>query len=120
MNARMFLNYSQLFIIIHSFTFIPFLHIHLVNIYRMSTMLKIKCVRLDRTCCAHSVVTPWTVAHQASLSMGFSRQEYWSGFAMPSSRGSSQPRDPIQVSLIAGCSLRSEPAVKLAPWWLRQ
>ena len=24
-------------------------------------------------------VTPWTVAHQASLSMGFSRQEYWSG-----------------------------------------
>ena len=25
-------------------------------------------------------VTPWTVAHQASLSMGLSRQEYWSGF----------------------------------------
>ena len=24
--------------------------------------------------------TPWTVAHQAPLSMGFSRQEYWSGF----------------------------------------
>ena len=24
-------------------------------------------------------MTPWTVAHQASLSMGFSRQEYWSG-----------------------------------------
>ena len=25
------------------------------------------------------VVTPWTVAHQTPLSMGFSRQEYWSG-----------------------------------------
>ena len=24
-------------------------------------------------------VTPWMVAHQAPLSMGFSRQEYWSG-----------------------------------------
>ena len=24
-------------------------------------------------------VTPWTVAHQAPLSLGFSRQEYWSG-----------------------------------------
>ena len=24
-------------------------------------------------------VTPWTVAYQAPLSMGFSRQEYWSG-----------------------------------------
>ena len=26
-----------------------------------------------------SFVTPWTVAHQTPLSMGFSRQEYWSG-----------------------------------------
>ena len=37
--------------------------------------------------CVHLFVTPWTVAHQASLSMEFSRQEYW--VAMPSSRGSS-------------------------------
>ena len=29
-------------------------------------------------------VTPWTVAHQASLSMEFSRQEYWSGLPLPS------------------------------------
>ena len=28
-------------------------------------------------------VTLWTVAHQAPLSMGFSRQEYWSGFLCP-------------------------------------
>ena len=28
--------------------------------------------------------TPWTVAHQASPSMGFSRQEYWSGLLFPS------------------------------------
>ena len=28
-------------------------------------------------------VTPWTVARQASLSMGFSRQEYWSGLSCP-------------------------------------
>ena len=30
-------------------------------------------------------LTPWTAAHQAPLSTGFSRQEYWSGFAFPSS-----------------------------------
>ena len=30
------------------------------------------------------LVTPWTVAHQAPLSMRFSRQEYWSGFPFPS------------------------------------
>ena len=29
-------------------------------------------------------VTPWTVVYQASLSMGFSRQEYWSGLPFPS------------------------------------
>ena len=29
-------------------------------------------------------VTSWTVAHQAPLSMGFSRQEYWSGLLFPS------------------------------------
>ena len=28
--------------------------------------------------------TPWTVAHQAPLSMGFSRQEFWSGLPLPS------------------------------------
>ena len=28
--------------------------------------------------------TPWTVAHQAPLFMGFSRQEYWSGLPFPS------------------------------------
>ena len=30
------------------------------------------------------VLTPWTAAHQAPLSMGFSRQEYWSGMPLPS------------------------------------
>ena len=30
--------------------------------------------------------TPWTVAYQAPLSMGFSRQEYWSGLPFPSPR----------------------------------
>ena len=33
---------------------------------------------------SNSFVTPWTVARQAPLSMGFSRQEYWSGLPFPS------------------------------------
>ena len=28
--------------------------------------------------------TPWTAAHQAPLSLGFSRQEHWSGLPLPS------------------------------------
>ena len=34
--------------------------------------------------CVRLFVTPWTVAHQAPLSMEFSRQEYWSGVPFPS------------------------------------
>ena len=43
--------------------------------------------------CTHSLsrvklfATPWTVAHQAPLSTGFSRQEFWSGLPFPSPRG---------------------------------
>ena len=32
------------------------------------------------------LVTPWTAAYQAPLSIGFSRQEYWSGVPLPSPR----------------------------------
>ena len=34
--------------------------------------------------CVQLFVTLWTVAHQAPLSMDFSRQEYWSGLPTPS------------------------------------
>ena len=30
------------------------------------------------------LVTPWSAAYQAPLSMGFSMQEYWSGVPLPS------------------------------------
>ena len=38
------------------------------------------------------VATPWTVAHQAPPSMGFSRQEYWSGVPLPSPMHESEKR----------------------------
>ena len=46
--------------------------------------------------------TPWTVAHQAPLSMGNLQARILEWVPMPSSRGSSQPRDWTQVSHIAG------------------
>ena len=46
--------------------------------------------------------TPGTVACQAALSMGSSRQEYWSGLPFPSLFPSSQSRDWTQFSCIAG------------------
>ena len=48
--------------------------------------------------CVHLFVTLWTAARQAPLSMGFPRQEYWSGLPFPSPRGSSWPRDQTRIS----------------------
>ena len=44
--------------------------------------------------------TPRTVAHQAPLSVRFSRQEYWSGLPFFFSRGSFQPRDQTRIPCI--------------------
>ena len=38
---------------------------------------------LSHFSCVQLFATLWTVAHQAPLSMGFSRQEHWSGFHAP-------------------------------------
>ena len=55
---------------------------------------------------SHSVmsnsVTPWSIAHQAPLSMGILQASILEWAAMPSSRGSSQPRNRTQVFHIAG------------------
>ena len=42
---------------------------------------KVQGKSLSRLCL---FTTPWTAAHQAPPSMGFSRQEYWSGVPLPS------------------------------------
>ena len=57
-------------------------------------------------------VTPWTVARQAPLSMGFSRQEYWSELPLPSPEESSQPRDCTGSPALQADSLVSEPLGK--------
>ena len=46
--------------------------------------------------------TPWTVAHQAPPSMGFSMARILEWVVLSFSRGSSQPRDWTRVSLLAG------------------
>ena len=56
--------------------------------------------------------TPWTVAHQAPLSMGFSRQEYWSGLPFPSPGDLPIPGiEPMSPELQAD-ALTSEPSGK--------
>ena len=56
--------------------------------------------------------TPWTVAHQAPLSVGSSRQEYWSGLPFPPPGDLPDPViEPRSLALQAD-SLLSEPTGK--------
>ena len=50
-------------------------------LYRAPSLLEVKVKSLSHV---RLFATPWTVAYQASLSMGFSRQECWSGLPFPS------------------------------------
>ena len=65
-------------------------------------------------CISCVLIVQWTVAHQACLSMEFSRQEYWSGLPFPS------PKDHPDTGIKLGSlalqvdSLPSEPAGKPA------
>ena len=56
--------------------------------------------------------TPWTVAHQASPSMGFSRQEYWSRLPVPSPGDLPDPGIEPRSPMLQADTLTSEPPEK--------
>ena len=85
--------------------------------------------------CVQLFATPWTVAHQAPLSMEFSRQEYWSGLPFPSplpfNPASSLEKgdalsSPLPLDSLSPRFFRGQPKVSLsapgppppAPWTL--
>ena len=57
-------------------------------------------------------MTPWTVARQAPLSMGFSRQEYWSGLPFPSLGDLPDPGIKPGSPAVQADSLLTEPGGK--------
>ena len=82
---------------------------------------------LSRVCVLSHVrlcATPWTVAHQAPLSMGFSRQEHWSGVQFPSPGDFPNPGIEPMSPALAGRFFTTEPHGKpmnvyealLKPW----
>ena len=66
-------------------------------------------------CCVQLSVTSWTVAHQAPLSMGVFKQEYWSASLFPSlgdlPNPGIKPASPVSPTLQAD-SLPAEPSGK--------
>ena len=60
-------------------------------------------------------VTPWTVAYQVPLSMGFSRQEYWSGLLFSSPGDLPDPGMELRSPALQADALPSE-SPKTAEW----
>ena len=61
----------------HHSVILCFLYFEFMLLGTLCVLSHFSCVRLS--------ATPWTMASQAPLSMGFSRQEHWSGLPFPSS-----------------------------------
>ena len=57
-------------------------------------------------------MTPWTVVHQAPLSMGFPRQKYWSGLPFPSPGDLPDPGIKPRSSVLASGFFTTEPPGK--------
>ena len=74
------------------------------------------CVLVAQLCLSLSLVqfsaTPWIVARQTPLSMGFSRQEYWSRLPFPSPGDLPDPRIEPGSPTLQADSLPSEPPEK--------
>ena len=75
---------------------------------KLEITLKQCCGLVARSC--PTLKIPWTVAHQAPLSMGFSRQKYWSGLPF-SSPGIFQPQE--SKSRLLCC--QQSPALQVDP-----
>ena len=67
------------------------------------------CVLVARSCL---IVALWTVAHQVPLSMGFSRQEYWSGLPFPTPEDLPDTGIEPRSSAVQADSSLSEPRGK--------
>ena len=59
-----------------------------------------------------TLATPWTIARQAPLSIGPSRQEYWSGLPFPSPGDLPDPGIEPEAPTLAGRSFTIEPQRK--------
>ena len=78
-------------------------------------VLIVTCFTSENVCACLAMidsVTPWTIACQAPPSVGFSRQEHWSGWPFPPPRGLPQPGMESVCPALAGRFFTGEPSGK--------
>ena len=92
-------------ILYHCATGKPISSIHVWSEVKWSEVKSLSHVRL--------FVTPWTVAYQAPLSLGFFRQEYWNGLPFPSP--GDLPAPGIKLAPLASPASLGKPSIR---WWM--
>ena len=95
---------------------------HCENEYSLCSRVYSHCAVLSRLSCVWLFVTSRTVARQAPLSVGFSREEYWSGLPFPSPGDLPGPEIKLKSPALQVDSLPSElpgkPIVSLVPGFI--
>ena len=90
----------------------PFSYTFLLKLTDLEVHYMVVVVVVRSLSCVRLFATPWTVAYQAPLSMGFSRQEYWSGLPFPSPGDLPNPGIEPRSPALEADSLTSEPPGK--------
>ena len=103
----------------HFIYFWPFIYLcpclSVVIFFALSLLCTCACM-LSRFSCVQLFATLWTVAHQAPMSMGFSRQEYWNGLPCPPPGDLSNPGTKPASPTLQVDSLPTEPPGKPPSW----
>ena len=100
---------GYLVILFQFFFFFFFSKKNWVNAFTISVW---PCVRAQSFSLVQLFVTPWTIACQAPLSLGFPRQEYWSAWPSPSPEGLPDPGIEPASPVLAGGFFTTEPPGK--------
>ena len=92
LSLHIYISIIYIYIHIYTYMYICIIHIHIyfICVYIYIAYICYVLSPFSRV----QLCNPWMAARQAPLSIGFSRQEYWSGLPCPSPGDLSDPRNP--------------------------
>ena len=89
--------------------------IHSTDVYHLQAFFEVLLLLFSCFSRVWLFVTPWTVAHQTPLSMGFPRQEHWRGLSFPPPGDLPDPQTELKSPALAGGFFATEPPGKHSP-----
>ena len=88
-------------------------NMHISQVTALKFFIVVFCLSVKLLSCVRLFTTPWTVTYQAPLSMGFSRQQYWSGLPFPSPGDLPDPGiEPGSPALLSQVNTKTETTIE--------